>query len=395
MNILAFTTLSPIPGFIQDNDIVLQLYQQYQDRYPDTRIHVVRLVPYCNQLMARLRSTWKNNYEAKQLGRFNHLGLEVMIMPFYCYNTKGTPSEFLSKRSWALNKRRVLEHCGQNTIDLVHANFISFDGDIARAAARDLDAPYVISTQIESQRYDTEKQRKKSQPILDEASGVTSSNANTRRAIRDYFGIESQLIPYGIDDLFHESECDSREINRTQPLRILTVCRLLELKNIDILLRAIKDVSAEIPCDLMVVGDGPEREKLEQLSKDLGLNDRVQFAGRVDRERVRTEMLNHDLFVMPSAPETYGLVYAEAMTLGMPVVCAEGNGIFGYFEQGKEGFAVPARDVPSIVEIIKTLHNDRELLAKMSDDASRLAAGFTWGAVCSLYHGVFQQAVGS
>jgi glycosyltransferase involved in cell wall biosynthesis len=75
-----------------------------------------------------------------------------------------------------------------------------------------------------------------------------------------------------------------------------------------------------------VAGDGPERESLEALARELGIQDRVDFLGRVPRPRVLELCRSHDAFIFPSLHDSGGIAVLEAMYLGLPVVCLDLGG---------------------------------------------------------------------
>lgn len=107
---------------------------------------------------------------------------------------------------------------------------------------------------------------------------------------------------------------------------IVFVGRLTAQKRVDLLLRAM----GALPPGLLltVVGDGPERRRLERLAGDLGLGSRVRFVGAVEPERVSAHMADADLFVAPAREEGFGLAAIEALLAGVPVVvCRDGGGL--------------------------------------------------------------------
>ena len=148
-------------------------------------------------------------------------------------------------------------------------------------------------------------------------------------------GWRPQVIPYGIDDYFLASMPSSPK-SAPSKVRFIVVCRLVPLKNIDMVLRN-WSAFPENECSLTIIGDGPDRNRLEKPTATLSLGELVVFAGFLDKAAIRKRLLCHDVFVMPSAPETYGLVYAEAMAAGLPIVCARNNGFDGHISDGGKG----------------------------------------------------------
>jgi glycosyltransferase involved in cell wall biosynthesis len=124
------------------------------------------------------------------------------------------------------------------------------------------------------------------------------------------------------------------------PIKAVTVGRLIPLKRVDGLLEALK----ELPdLGLVVVGDGPERLRLERRARELGVSDRVYFAGQRSKKEALGLMAACDLFVLNSVHEGLPHVVLEAMALGLPVVATVAGGTPEVVRDGETGVLVPGR----------------------------------------------------
>jgi len=125
---------------------------------------------------------------------------------------------------------------------------------------------------------------------------------------------------------------------RNGKFRVLTAGRLVPIKGFDLAVRAFKswiqdsgfgiqgknsDGHASPRAELVIVGEGPERARLEALARELGLNGQVKFTGWMARESLLEEMAAADVFLFPSLRDGGGLVVVEAMSVGKPVVCLD------------------------------------------------------------------------
>ena len=136
-----------------------------------------------------------------------------------------------------------------------------------------------------------------------------------------------------------------------RPRRILFVGSLIPLKNVDILLQSFEKVHRIYPdTELTIVGDGPERTRLFALAERLHLRDCAKFTGAVSRQSVLDLMVESDLFVMVSSPETFGIVYVEALGAGCYVIAALGEGIDGVIRDGVNGSLVEPRNVDALAD---------------------------------------------
>lgn len=114
-----------------------------------------------------------------------------------------------------------------------------------------------------------------------------------------------------------------------QSYLIGTVCRLEKVKGVSLLIRAIK----ELPVYLVVVGDGPQRPTLSALAHEVKMSERVRFLGT--RADIPSLLVAFDLFVLPSYSESFGIVVAEALLAGTPVVATQVGGIPEVTDQGR------------------------------------------------------------
>lgn len=122
---------------------------------------------------------------------------------------------------------------------------------------------------------------------------------------------------------------------------LLYVGRLGEEKRVDFLLKAFQIINCERKdIWLVLVGDGPDREKLEQLSRRLKISQRVVFTGFINRKKIPQVYASADIFVFASKTETQGLVITEAMASGLPVVALVDEAFEGVILDGENGFLV-------------------------------------------------------
>ncbi|WP_297065479.1 glycosyltransferase family 4 protein [Thermococcus sp.] len=167
---------------------------------------------------------------------------------------------------------------------------------------------------------------------------------------------------------------------------IIFVGRLIPEKGVDLLLRALAEVKREIPdVRAVVVGDGPERGRLERLSARLGLEDSVLFTGFLEsRDEVIAIIKASKVFVLPSRREGFGMVALEAMASGLPVVTlnAPMNAARFLVENGRSGFAVGADELGMAV---LTLLGDKKLNRKMGAKGKMLARHYEWENVVGVW----------
>ena len=178
------------------------------------------------------------------------------------------------------------------------------------------------------------------------------------------------VVPNGIETGAHGGGV--RGTTAGGPWRIVAVGRLAAQKGQDLLLRALPRVRAAAgPLTLTLVGDGPDRARLEALAAELDLGDAVRFAGRVTD--VRPALAEADLFVLPSRFEGHPLALLEAMDAGLPIVA---TAVAGNAEtlRADEGLLAAPEDPEALAAAMLTLLLDRERAARLGAAARRGAA---------------------
>jgi glycosyltransferase involved in cell wall biosynthesis len=158
-------------------------------------------------------------------------------------------------------------------------------------------------------------------------------------------------------------------IAQSGPMRFISIGRLLHWKGFELGLRAFAKLGQTHPdATYCVVGDGPERRRLEQISQRLGLSGRVEFCGKLLRADVLGKLSDCDVLVHPSLHDSGGWVCLEAMAAGRPVICLDHGGPSTQVTR-ETGFKISARSpgqcIEDIASAMRLLASDRLLAAKM------------------------------
>jgi len=145
---------------------------------------------------------------------------------------------------------------------------------------------------------------------------------------------------------------------------ILFVGRLQARKQVDYLLRACAEIKA---VRLVIAGDGPERESLEALAREI--YPRAEFVGSKHGAEIKAHFAEADLFVLPG---TGGLAVQEAMSHGLPVIVAQGDGTQDDLVRKENGWQIPPDDYPALVSTMKDALSDVARLRKMGEESYRI-----------------------
>jgi colanic acid/amylovoran biosynthesis glycosyltransferase len=164
----------------------------------------------------------------------------------------------------------------------------------------------------------------------------------------------------------------NRRASRSGVTEILTVGRLVSVKGHGVLLEAIARLAESgESVTATFVGDGPRRAALEQLARQLGIADRVSFAGRVGQDDIGRYYEDADVFCLPSFSEGLPVVLLEAMAAGLPVVASRIAGIPELIEHGRSGLLVPPGRADLLADALGTLLVDPGRRADLAAEARR------------------------
>jgi glycosyltransferase involved in cell wall biosynthesis len=173
---------------------------------------------------------------------------------------------------------------------------------------------------------------------------------------------------------------------RSPDLRLLFVGALTERKGVELLLRAFRPVAEDHPgIRLRIVGDGPLRPRLEQVVAEMGLRERVEFAGFVNYEDIHNEYAKADAFVLPTLEDAFGVVVVEALAAGVPVICSPFAGAADYIQDGETGFIINPNDTGVLTERIGRLLSDPALRERFSARGKDLSLLFDASSVAQVF----------
>jgi len=181
-----------------------------------------------------------------------------------------------------------------------------------------------------------------------------------------------EVIHCGVDTSFLDAPV------QTPPAapRFVCVGRLTTAKAQLVLVNAVRQLQAKgIICEVVLVGDGPMRNILEDAIRDAQLERQISFTGWAAGERVRSEIISARAMVLPSFSENMPVVIMEAMALGRPVISTYIAGIPELVQPGKTGWLVPASDETALADAMRdALEASAATLEKMGSEGRRHVA---------------------
>lgn len=200
-------------------------------------------------------------------------------------------------------------------------------------------------------------------------------------------GVEPAIIPFGAA-VDAPAEAPPYTYDGTRPFELLFTGRLVERKGVHLLLDALAAIPADRSIVLNVLGDGPDRAKLEAQANRLGLGGRAVFHGFVTKEELQRRLAACDAFVLPAVidakgdTEGLGVVLIEAMSYARPVIASAAGGIVDIVRDGRNGILVPPGDAAALSAAIGRMMDDPQAAREMGIHGRQdVERDFSWDAI--------------
>ena len=302
-------------------------------------------------------------------------------------------------------RKAVLERVDIRNVDVIHAYTLFTDGNIAYYLAKKFKKPYVVAIRNTDVNDFFKKMihlRPRGLEILKNADAVfflssvyeeTVIENYVPQNMQDEIRAKSYIIPNGIDDFWHHNiylkdvEKSIERICETKEINCLYAGIIDANKNIELTLKALELLKLEgWKCKLTAVGRIADKRVFSRLEA----YDFFDYFLPQEKENLISYYRDSDVFIMPSHTETFGLVYAEAMSQGLPVIYTRGQGFDGQFEEGIVGYSVSDNDAVELKNKILCAVNH---LKELSSNSVNVVNRYDWNLICKQYEKIYSEII--
>jgi N-acetyl-alpha-D-glucosaminyl L-malate synthase BshA len=230
---------------------------------------------------------------------------------------------------------------------------------------------------------------------IEQSDGVTTVSESLKRDTYRELGVscDIRVIPNFIDTAANQqSEVPGlRERFAPEGEKLLIhVSNFRPVKRVTAVIEVFARVRERLPCRLMMVGDGPDLAESIRLARSLGVEDDILFLG--EQDRVVPLLSCADVFLLPSAQESFGLAALEAMSCGLPVVASRVGGLPEVIEHGVSGFLHALEDPQGMADSVVLLMTDDALRARIAESARRVAVErYSDSRIVPLYESYYRE----
>ncbi len=287
--------------------------------------------------------------------------------------------------------------------DLVHSHTLFTNGYLAYKMKREYGREYIVAVRDTDVNDFFKKQiwlRRLGNKILKEAKYVVFLSESYRKCVihdfvkaplRDEIKRKSVVIPNGIDAFWinhARGSCKKRSPDMENRIRLICVGTLYKRKNMGMVVRASKELILRgFDVSLLIVGPVVDHDIYDEVTKEKF----VTYLPKQPEKELLKLYARNDIFVLPSVTETFGLVYAEALTQGVPVIYTRGQGFDEQFPDGEVGYAVNCFDPIEIADKILEIKKNYEDISKNCINGYKK---FDWTDISRKYNKLYQMATG-
>ena len=232
---------------------------------------------------------------------------------------------------------------------------------------------------------------------IQRSDALTAVSEYLRRVTVEHFDIPAEriaVIPNFVDLQEYRRDrepCHRSKLSEPGEKIIMHISNFRPVKRVEDVVRVFAGISQRVRSRLVLIGDGPDRGKAQQLAEELRVSDRVLFLGK--QESVAELLACADLFVLPSATESFGLVALEAMACGVPVIATDVGGIPEVIPVGQAGWLSAPGDVDKMVEDAVRVLSDETLWRSASAAARAAAERYSADFVVPMYERCYDEVL--
>lgn len=300
---------------------------------------------------------------------------------------------FLKKQKKVFND--ICKRFATKKYNIIHAHTLFSSGYVAYLLNKKYDIPYIVSIQNTDVNFFLKNFRflkKLANIIMENASRIVYISKPYMDKVMDKyvysynfknFKHKSCVCPYGIDKFWIENKSTGRKMENDGALKILSVGEVNKNKNqIGVCYLCDSLIEKGYKVEYNIVGNIKDKK----IYKMLKGKEYVNYLGYMGKAELRKVYNNNDIFILLSKTETFGLVYAEAISQGLPVIYTRGEGFDEQFPDGYIGYSVNLNNGKELLEKVNAIIENYSYL---SENCGKAVARFDWETIAQVYNRMY------
>lgn len=297
---------------------------------------------------------------------------------------------------------KMVEVARHNQLDVMHVHY-AIPNAVSAVLARQIVAPQPLpvvttlhGTDVTLVGNDPNYLETTRWGIL-ESDAVTAVSESLRRTTVEQLGVGKPIdvVPNFIDPARYEATkhtLGARRWARPGERLLVHISNFRPVKRVLDVVEIFQRVRREVPSRLLMVGDGPERGKVEQLCRERNICGSITFVGSLPL--IEEVLVGADLFLLPSESESFGLSALEALACEVPVICTSAGGLPEVVTEGENGYLCPVGDVDGMAEAAVRLLKDEPLRRAFGEAGRRRAVTvFSQDRIVERYRSIYDRVL--
>lgn len=285
------------------------------------------------------------------------------------------------------------------SFDLIHAHSLFSNGWLAYQLYRREQVPYIVAVRNADLRTFFQRMpwmRSTGIKIMQHAARIIFISKNTQKEVferyipdhlKQQLWDKSLVIANGIDTFWHENQPEEPHSSWHDPIKLVVTSKILRTKRLCELAELVETYSQTVrPAQLFVIGPPWDNKELERLQR----YSCVTYLGPKNQTEMAEIYRSMDIYAMLSYPETFGLVYAEAMSQGLPVIYTQGEGFDNFFPNYSIGVSVQPKNQAAFNQAVDYIC-DPDHYSALSKRAQEAISVFNWDDITQQYQALYQQ----
>ncbi len=288
-------------------------------------------------------------------------------------------------------------------LDLLHVHYAIPHAAVAymvKMILRDLGKNIPVVTTLHGTDITLVGEDKSFSPVvkfsINHSDGVTAVSQYLEQRTRDVFNIDCDIkVIYNFIDFSRFKKTDKDHFKKALAPHgekiLVHTSNFRKVKRVEDVIKVYAQVHERVSSKLLLIGDGPERKRLEDLCRQMGLYEDIRFLGKQDA--VEELLAISDLFLIPSGEESFGLAALEAMACEVPVISSDVGGLPEVNEDGVTGYLCKLGDIKGMADRSVEILSNPHLLSEMSGNALQRAKEFDIKKILPVYLDYYQEVI--
>jgi glycosyltransferase involved in cell wall biosynthesis len=329
-------------------------------------------------------------------------GISVYRVPVLGRKELSTAT-FLSMLSFIpMSLAKGLGLCKKNKYDIINSFFVMPSGISSIILSKVFKIPIIMSA-LGGDLYDPSKRTSPHRhlvlrgiisKILNNSDIITTESTNLKDIMKKYYSPKKEIVisPLGlVASNFQKKTRNELDLSE-EDIILISVGRLVTRKGYEYAIQAIAELMHP-NIKYLIIGDGPEMKRLQQLAMCLGVGEKVKFIGFIPDEMKFQYLMVSDIYVLPSLHEGFGICLLEAMHCGLPIVSTDNGGQTDFLKEGRNSLFVPIKDANALASKIEKLISEPDLRIRIKANNRIDISNFYIDKICMNCEEIYRKAL--